>query len=143
MQAYSMQEKMTPLSIPWEHPGLVHAAVASVLRPSWLLPQLLCQRITAGHPCHASRSTSFVFTHSSASYFLHPLYATVPHLPYKLLPQVLSLALQACSSHESLSSVSSFLHLQQQQLFMTISYHTLTTWNFKVSRHCEVFLLLL
>jgi hypothetical protein len=47
--------------------------------------------------------------------------------------QVLSLALQASSSHESLSSVSSFLHLQQQHLFMTISYHTLTTWNFKVS----------
>jgi hypothetical protein len=45
---------------------------------------------------------------------------------------VLSLELQAASSHESLSSVSSFLYLQQQHLFMTISYHTLTTWNFKV-----------
>ncbi|WIA16717.1 hypothetical protein OEZ85_013371 [Tetradesmus obliquus] len=53
-----------------------------------------------------------------------------PLAPFKIY-NVLSLALQACSSHESLSSVSSFLHLQQQQLFMTISYHTLTTWNFK------------
>jgi hypothetical protein len=55
---------------------------------------------------------------------------------------VLSLAQLASSSHESLSAVSSFLHLQQQHLFMTISYHTLTTWNFKVtgtsSCHCEV-----
>jgi hypothetical protein len=57
-----------------------------------------------------------------------------------MLLQVLSLALQASSSHESLSCVSSFLHLQQQHLFMTISYHTLTTWNFKVS--CSSHLLL-
>lgn len=38
------------------------------------------------------------------------------------------------SSHESLSQVSSFIYLQLQHLFMTVSYRKLTTWNFRVRR---------
>eukprot|EP00878_Enallax_costatus_P043825 GHUV01051914.1.p1 GENE.GHUV01051914.1~~GHUV01051914.1.p1 ORF type:complete len:333 (+),score=121.94 GHUV01051914.1:313-1311(+) len=47
---------------------------------------------------------------------------------------VVAVKVTGSSSHESLSQVSSFVYLQPQHLFMTVSYHTLITWNFKAEQ---------
>eukprot|EP00775_Hariotina_reticulata_P012436 gene12436-12573_t len=53
-----------------------------------------------------------------------------------MIYNVLRMNVEAVSQAEELSQVSSFLYLDPQHLFLTVTGHKLTTWNFKAQAVC-------